>query len=141
MARRRAIDFLAELRLGGPDDGNPEWGTQSVPITTLLRDFSIESGGDVIDAAGLGDAYARLRFSGNAKFTIRGTLVVDANTYPLVDAASGPMIGHYIQISVKPDSTANAPYQWAGIITRWELTVQRNDLQEIRFEVQGPFDA
>lgn len=141
MARRRAIDFLAELRLGGPDDGTPEWGTQPIALTAILRDFSIESGGDVVDAAGLGDAYARLRFSGNAKFTVRGTLVVDANAYPLVDATYGPLIGHYARIQVKPDSTASVPYTWDGIITRWELTVQRNDLQEIRFEIQGPIDV
>lgn len=132
---------MAELRIGGPDDGAPDWSTQPLVLTTILRDFSVETGGDVVDAAGLGDAYARLRFSGNAKFTIRGTLVVDANEYLLVDANTGPLIGHYARIQVKPDSTAAAAYTWDGIITRWELTVQRNDLQEIRFEIQGPIDA
>lgn len=138
MARRRAIDFLAELKLGGIDDGTPNWSTAE-PITTLLRDFSVETNGDVVDAAGLGDAYARLRFAGNGRFTLRGTLVVDTNAYRLVDT-NGPQIGHYMQIAVKPDSSQNVPYVWEGIITRWELMVQRNDLQEIRFEMQGPID-
>lgn len=139
MARRRAIDFLAELKLGGIDDGQPDWPTNALPLTALLRDFSVEVNGDVVDAAGLGDAYARLRFAGNGRFTLRGTLVVDTNEYRLVDT-NGPQIGHYMQIAVKPDSTQNTPYVWIGIITRWELMVQRNDLQEIRFEMQGPID-
>lgn len=137
MAARRAIDFIAELRFGGPDDGAPNWGT-SQPITAILRDFSVEVNCDTVDEAGLGDPTALMRFAGNARFTLRGTLLVNTNTYFMTDSSNNVIIGQYLEIAHKPDSTTTAPYLWRGIITRWELRVQRNDLQEISFEMQGP---
>lgn len=138
MARRLAREAVVEIEFGGPDDGTPSWGT---PITLQgkAREVTIRQTGDAVNLAGIGEAYARMRFGGNAQQTLTVEGFLTAYTFEYFQSGVSP-IGYVARVSIKPHSTLTTGYVFTGVITDWQWSASAGERQIERFELTGPLD-
>ena len=140
MARRIARDVSLQIALGGVDDGStPTWGTD-VAIEGKAREISIDYNSDTVNLAGLSDSYARIRAAGSARFTIRISAFIPTTGYDFY-VSGNPPLQHRARVKIKPSSTLEAPYEFAGVIRRWSHNTQAGEAQIEEIEIEGPLDV
>lgn len=139
MARRIARDAVVTIAYGGFDDGTPTWGTATA-IQGVAESIEIEESVETVDVAGLGEFSARMRAAGGARRRITMSNFIPGAGFSHYQTGGMSPVGYYARVEVKPDSTLSTPYQYTGIIERWQWSANRNDRQVERIEIVGPID-
>lgn len=140
MARLIARDATVEIQFGGFDDGgNPTWGTATA-IHGIAREVSVEQRANAINLAGLNDLLARMRFAGTASQTLRISLFIPTDGFWAFGAPPASPIGSRARVNIKPRSTLTTPFQFEGVVTRWQWSTQAGEAQVEEIEIEGPLD-